>query len=136
MFLQHAYEAVHYIIFDEKDVRKENFGGYWLIGLLAPEQNYILVSENDKIIYSYGNESLNSIGKTFFQESDLNFKPEFTYTGTLENDFVHFEKNVLDDKIYQLYFVSERSLHDEDEALEDALEITIGFVIIYYSNFS
>ena len=127
---QHAYEAVHHIIFDEEDVRKENSIGYWLIGLLAPEQNYILVSENNKIIYTYGNETLHGIGKTFFQASDLNHKQEFTYTSTLENDFVHCEKHSLKDKNYRIYFVSERSLHDKDEALEDALEITIVFVVV------
>lgn len=127
---QHSYEVVHRILFDDVGIRKENSIGYWLIGLLAPEQNYVLVKENDIIVYSYGNESLHGVGKSFSKESDLNHKPEFTYTGTLENDFVHFEKYTLNGKSYWLYFVSERSLHDEDKTLEAAVGNTIYFVII------
>ena len=78
---QHACEAVHKIIFN-----KNSSVGYWLIELLAPEQNYIRVKEEGKVIYSYGNESLQSIGKN-----------------------------------YSLYLVSERSIHDEDKALESTL---------------
>lgn len=130
---QHSYEVVHRILFDDVGIRKENSIGYWLIGLLAPEQNFILVKENDIIVYSYGNESLRGVGKSFSKESALNINlddKEFTYTSTLENDFVHFEKYTLNGKSYWLYFVSERSLHDEDKALEAAVENTIYFVII------
>lgn len=122
---QHACEAVHKIIFN-----KNSSVGYWLIGLLAPEQNYIRVLEEDKVIYSYGNESLQSIGKNLLEDSDLNLgDKEFTYTNTLENDFVYFERQIFNGKNYSLYFVSERSIHDEDKALESALQSTVYFVV-------
>ena len=122
---QHACEAVHKIIFN-----KNSSVGYWLIGLLAPEQNYIRVLEEDKVIYSYGNESLQSIGKNLLEDSDFNLgDKEFTYTNTLENDFVYFERQIFNGKNYSLYFVSERSLHDEDKALESALQSTVYFVV-------
>ena len=122
---QHACEAVQKIIFN-----KNSSVGYWLIGLLAPEQNYIRVLEEDKVIYSYGNESLQSIGKNLLEDSDLNLgDKEFTYTNTLENDFVYFERQIFNGKNYSLYFVSERSIHDEDKALESALQSTVYFVV-------
>lgn len=122
---QHACEAVHNIIFN-----KNNSVGYWLIGLLAPEQNFIRVKEEGKVIYSYGNESLQDIGKNFLEDSDLNLgDKEFTYTNTLENDFVYFERQIFNGKNYSLYFVSERSIHDEDKALESALQSTVYFVV-------
>lgn len=122
---QHACEAVHKIIFN-----KNSSVGYWLIGLLAPEQNYIRVLEEDKVIYSYGNESLQSIGKNLLEDSDFNLgDKEFTYTNTLENDFVYFERQIFNGKNYSLYFVSERSIHDEDKALESALQSTVYFVV-------
>lgn len=122
---QHACEAVHKIIFN-----KNSSVGYWLIGLLAPEQNYIRVLEEDKVIYSYGNESLQSIGKNLLEDSDLNLgDKEITYTNTLENDFVYFERQFFNGKNYSLYFVSERSIHDEDKALESALQSTVYFVV-------
>ncbi len=122
---QHACEAVHKIIFN-----KNGSVGYWLIGLLAPEQNYIRVMEENRIIYSYGNESLQSIGKNLLEDSNLNLADkEFTYTNTLENDFVYFEKQTVNGKNYSLYFVSERSIHDEDKVLEAALQNTVYFVV-------
>ncbi len=129
---QHACEAIHYIVFDDDDDDDYDYNsvGYWLIGLLAPEQNYIRVVEENKIIYSYGNESLQSIGKTLLEDVDLNFgDKEFTYTNTLENDFVYFERQIFDGQSYSLYFVSRRSIHDEDEDLEEALQNTIYFVV-------
>lgn len=130
---QHACEAIHYIIFNDDDDDYDydyNSVGYWLIGLLAPEQNYIRVVEENKIIYSYGNESLQSIGKNLLEDVDLNFGgKEFTYTNTLENDFVYFERQIFDEQNYSLYFVSRRSIHDEDEDLEEALQNTIYFVV-------
>ena len=101
---QHACEVVHNIIFsDDAD-------SYWLIGLLTPEQNFIRVVEEGKIIYSYGNESLQDIGKDLLKDTALNFGDKnFAYTNTLENNFVYFEKQILNGKSYQLYFVSERS---------------------------
>ena len=97
---------------------------------MAPEQNYIRVKEEGKVIYSYGNESLQSIGKNLLEDSDLNLDDkEFTYTNTLENDFVYFERQTFNGKNYSLYFVSERSIHDEDKALEAALQNTIYFVV-------
>lgn len=122
---QHASEAIHNIIFNKNDSV-----GYWLIGLLAPEQNFISVTEENRIIYSYGNESLQSIGKNLLEDSDLNLgDKEFTYTNTLENDFVYFEHQTFNGKNYSLYFVSERSIHDEDKALESALQSTVYFVV-------
>lgn len=125
---QHSYEAVHHIVFE--NVEGDGFNGYWLIGLLAPEQNYILVKEEGKTIYSYGNESLQSIGKDLLEDFDLNLNDkEFAYTNTLENDFLYFERQILNGKSYSLYFVSERSVHDEDKALESALQSTVYFVV-------
>ena len=122
---QHACEALHKIIFNKNDSV-----GYWLIGLLAPEQNFIRVKEEGKVIYSYGNESLQSIGKNLLEDSDLNLgDKEFTYTNTSENDFVYFERQIFNGKNYSLYFVSERSIHDEDKALESALQSTVYFVV-------
>ena len=53
----------------------------------------------------------------------------FIVPNTLENDFVYFEKQTYNGKDYQLYFVSKRSIHDEDKALEAALQNTIYFVV-------
>lgn len=72
---QHASEALHNIIFNKNDSV-----GYWLIGLLAPEQNFIRVTEENRIIYSYGNESLQDIGKNLLRDFDLNSgDKEFAY---------------------------------------------------------
>lgn len=126
---QHSYEAVHHIVFNNVD--KKSSVGYWLIGLLAPEQNYIRVIENGETIYSYGNVALQDIGKNLLEDSDLNSgDKEFAYTNTLENEFVYFEKQIANGKSYQLYFVSERSIHDEDKALEAAVQNTVYFVVI------
>ena len=123
---QHASEAVHNIIFNKNDSV-----GYWLIGLLAPEQNFIRVTEEHRIIYSYGNESLQSIGKNLLEDPNLNLADkEFTYTNTLENDFVYFERQTFNGKNYSLYFVSERSILDKDKVLETALQNTICFVAL------
>lgn len=126
---QHSYEAVHHIVFN--NVGKKSSVGYWLIGLLAPEQNYIRVIEDGETIYSYGNVALQDIGKNLLEDSDLNFgDKEFAYTNTLENEFVYFEKQIANGKSYQLYFVSERSIHDEDKTLEAAVQNTVYFVVI------
>lgn len=72
---QHASEALHNIIFNKNDSV-----GYWLIGLLAPEQNFIRVTEENRIIYSYGNESLQDIWKNLLEDFDLNSgDKEFAY---------------------------------------------------------
>lgn len=126
---QHSYEAVHHIVFN--NVGKKSSTGYWLIGLFAPEQNYIRVIEDGETIYSYGNVALQDIGKNLLEDSDLNSgDKEFAYTNTLENEFVYFEKQLANGKSYQLYFVSERSIHDEDKALESAVQNTVYFVVI------
>ena len=126
---QNSCEAVHHVVFN--NVGKKSSAGYWLIGLLAPEQNYIRVIEDGETIYNYGNETLQDIGKNFLEDTALNFgDKEFAYTNTLENEFVYFERQTVDGKSYSLYFVSERSIHDEDKMLEAAVQNTIYFVII------
>lgn len=125
---RHSCEAVHHIVFN--NAGKNSSRGYWLIGLLAPEQNFIRVKEDGKIIYTYGNEALQDIGNDLLAGSAQNFgDKEFAYTNTLENDFVYFEKQNFGGKNFSLYFVSERSIHDEDKILEAAIQSTIYFVV-------
>ncbi len=131
---QRACEVLHHIAFrhinDEKE--QENDIEYWLIGLLAPEQNYILIQRENQVIYTYGNQSLAETGKQDFEESQKITKGDvrdFTDINTLNNDFVCIEKHVIDGHAYWLYFVSETSSSNRDEALELAIARTGYFVL-------
>ena len=131
---QRACEVLHHIVFNHiQDDDEGNEVEYWLIGLLAPEQNYIMVQRENQVIYSYGNQLLAEMGRNDFEESKQNTEvigKDFTDINTLDNDFVCIEKHIIDDKAYWMYFVTERSPQDKDEVLEAALERTGYFVIL------
>ena len=130
---QHACEAIHHIVFRHIKENEENDLEYWLIGLLAPEQNYILFQKGNETIYSYGNSTLATRGQQEFEHNKHNYEKfgrDFTDINTLEDDFVCIEKQVIDNQSYWLYFVSEKSSYNKDEELELAIERTGYFTII------
>ena len=135
---QRACEVLHHIVFRHIQTHNDNELEYWLIGLLAPEQNYILIQRENQVIYTYGNQSLAEMGKDDFEESKQNTEvigKDFTDINTLDNDFVCIEKHIIDDKAYWLYFVTERTQNNKDEALESAIERTGYFCIISLLSF-
>ena len=69
---QRACEVLHHIVFNHVQKKNNNDVEYWLIGLLAPEQNYILIQRENQVIYTYGNQSLAEMGKQDFEESQHN----------------------------------------------------------------
>ena len=128
---QRACEVLHHIVFRHIQTNEGNDVEYWLIGLLAPEQNYILIQRENQVIYTYGNQSLAEMGRKDFEKSKHNTEvvgKDFTDINTLDNDFVCIEKHIIDEKAYWLYFVTERSSIDKDKALESAIESTGYFV--------
>lgn len=130
---QRACEVLHHIAFRHIQSDNENDLEYWLIGLLAPEQNYILIQRENQVIYTYGNQALAETGKQDFEKSKKSAEGigrDFTDINTLDNDFVCIEKHVIGDHAYWLYFVSEKSSNNRDEALELAIAKTGYFVLI------
>ena len=98
---QRACEVLHHIVFRHIQTHNDNELEYWLIGLLAPEQNYILIQRENQVIYTYGNQSLAEMGKDDFEESKQNTEvigKDFTDINTLDNDFVCIEKHISDGK--------------------------------------
>lgn len=129
---QRACEVLHHIAFRHIQ-HNDNDIEFWLIGLLAPEKNYILIQRENQVIYTYGNQSLAEMGKEDFEESKQNTEvigKDFTDINTLDNDFVCIEKHIINDKAYWLYFVTEKSTNNKDEALESAVERT-GYLCIF-----
>ena len=131
-----ACEAIHQIIFrhtQESEGDKNNDIEYWLIGLLAPEKNFILFQIGDQTVYTYGNQSLATLGEKDFEEakstSDV-FGKEFADINTLEDNYIYIEKQIVDNQTYWLYFVSEKSKNNADEPLEMAIKTTGYFVVI------
>ena len=131
---QRACEILHHIVFKHIKNDENNDVEYWLIELLAPEQNYILVQRENQVIYVYGNQSLAETGREDFevskQKSSTMVSKDFTDINTLDNDFVCIEKHIIDNQTYWLYFVTEKTLNDKDKELEIAIENTGCFVII------
>ena len=131
---QRACEILHHIVFKHIKNDENNDVEYWLIELLAPEQNYILVQRENQVIYVYGNQSLAETGREDFevskQKSSTMVSKDFTDINTLDNDFVCIEKHIIDNQTYWLYFVTEKPLNDKDKELEIAIENTGCFVII------
>ena len=131
---QRACEILHHIVLKHIKNDENNDVEYWLIELLAPEQNYIMVQRENQVIYAYGNQSLAEMGREDFevskQKSSAMVSKDFTDINTLDNDFVCIEKHIIDNQAYWLYFVTEKPLNDKDKELEIAIENTGCFVII------
>ena len=130
---QRACEVLHHIAFRHIQSGGNNDTEYWLIGLLAPEQNYILIQRENQVIFTYGNQSLAETARQDFEQSKQNSETmgkDFTDINTLSNDFVCIEKHIIDDQSYWLYFVTEKSMNNKDEALEKAVARTGYFIII------
>ncbi|MBR2179446.1 MAG: HAMP domain-containing histidine kinase [Selenomonadaceae bacterium] len=130
---QRACEVLHHIVFNHVQKKNNNDVEYWLIGLLAPEQNYILIQRENQVIYTYGNQSLAEMGKQDFEESQHNTEvigKDFTDINTLDNDFICIEKHIIDNEEYWLYFVTEKSTNNKDQPLESAIERTGYFCVV------
>ena len=105
---QRACEVLHHIAFRHIQSGGDNDTEYWLIGLLAPEQNYILIQRESQVIFTYGNQSLAETARQDFEQSKQNSEivgRDFTDINTLNNDFVCIEKHIINDQSYWLYFV-------------------------------
>ena len=130
---QHSCELIHHVAFNHLDDVSENDIEYWLVGLLAPDQNYISLQKSNQVIYTYGNKALSGIWQEDLDKARHNadiLGKEYTDINTLENDFVYIEKQIINGDVYWLYFVTEKSLIDKDEDLETALDRTLYFTII------
>ncbi len=133
MEFQRACEVLHHIVFNHIQNNNEDEFEYWLIGLLAPEQNYILIQRENQVIYTYGNSSLAEMSRQDFEKSKLDaqvINKEFTDINILDNDFVCIEKHIINEQAYWMYFVTEKSFDDKDKALESAIERTGYFIIL------
>lgn len=127
---QRACEVLHHIVFKHiKENNDDNEFEYWLVGLLAPEQNYIKVQCEDYILFTYGNPSLAKKAQSDFAGNKIG--KDFMDINTLDNDFVCIEKHVIDDKAYWMYFISEKSLTSDDAELEFAVKSTVYFIILF-----
>ncbi len=130
---QRACEVLHHIVFKHIQTDEENEIEYWLIGLLAPEKNYIMVQRENHVIFTYGNQTLAETARQDFEESKQNDQvvgKDFTDINTLDNDFVCIEKHIIDNTEYWLYFVTEKSYNNKDAALESAIERTGYFIVV------
>ncbi|MBR1858729.1 MAG: HAMP domain-containing histidine kinase, partial [Selenomonadaceae bacterium] len=132
-----ACEVIHQIIFrhaKEDEPNGDDELEYWLIGLLAPEKNYILFQVGDRTVYTYGNSSLATLGQKDFEEAKNTynvFGKEFADINTFDNDYVYIEKQIVDNQTYWLYFVSEKASSNIDEPLELAIKRTTYFIMIF-----
>ena len=105
-----------------------------MIGLLAPEKNYILFQVGDRTVYTYGNSSLATLGQKDFEEAKNTynvFGKEFADINTFDNDYIYIEKQIVDNQTYWLYFVSEKASSNIDEPLELAIKRTTYFIMIF-----
>ena len=130
-------EVIHQIIFrhaKEDEPNGDDELEYWLIGLLAPEKNYILFQVGDRTVYTYGNSSLATLGQKDFEEAKNTynvFGKEFADINTFDNDYIYIEKQIVDNQTYWLYFVSEKASSNIDEPLELAIKRTTYFIMIF-----
>lgn len=123
---QHAYEAVHHIIF--RSIRKNGVGEVqhgWIIELLNPQTSFLLVTQGSTPIFTYGNtelyghvESLSLIQET----ANLVTPYDNYYTRNLGNDFYYFEQKLIKGIPYNLHFIAHKSPRGTDDKLEHLSE--------------
>ena len=132
----HASEALYYGIFHGRKSQKEldNPANYdWLVQVLAPRQNYVILEKENRVIYSYGNEALWPLLDSVPPKERLHERrnsTKGTYSLLVNTKFCSVRKRTVDGAVYYLYYVSRAEEHGTDDFLEEISAGTGWFMII------
>lgn len=123
--------AIHHIVFRSlREAPDGNIGQPWVIGLLNPEYNYVRVTQDEKIIYAYGNEKNSDLlaGATASAVRELRPLSAGIRYAASGNTNYYIEKQPVGDNYYYVYYFNQIAPKHSDEVFEHALEGTVVFI--------
>lgn len=132
----HASEALYYGIFHNRKSQKEldNPANYdWLVQVLSPRQNYVILEKGNRVIYSYGNEALWPLLDSVPPKEKLHERrnrDKGAYVHLMNTKFCSVRKRTVGGAVYYLYYVSRAEEHGTDDFLEDVSAGTGWFMLI------
>ena len=132
----HAAEGLYYAVFHDRKTQKEidNPSNYdWLVQVLSPTQNYVILEKENKVIYSYGNEALWPLLDSVPSKERLHERKrrdKGTYSYLMNTKFCTVRKRTVDGAAYYLYYVSRAEDHGTDDHLEEVGAGTGWFMLI------
>lgn len=117
--------AFHWI--DENPENPRNFD--WLFQVLAPERNYIVIQRGDRIVYTYGDQTLQPmIGQIPDPASIAGAEGGYVHSEQGHNYYLY--KRTIDGVPVYLYFVSELVPRGTDGTLEAVSRWVLIFIVI------
>ena len=93
----------------------------WIIEVLAPEQNFVLLQKEGELLYEYGNAHLLTLFPGLPDPSSFHEMEHFekgAYVRIENNKYCTVRKRVVGDTPYYLYFISHQAPHGTDDRLE------------------
>lgn len=124
------YHAVFHGKRDEAEV--DDTSGYgWLIQVLDPEQNYVMLRRGDELLYQYGNGELTALFPQMPPPSSLHemeHPDKGAYVSIRDNEYLTIRKRTVGDTAYYLYFISHQAPHGTDDRLEHVSRGTLLFL--------
>lgn len=130
---QYTYSIVRRVILHRFMENGNPAAGQYLVGLLAPDQNLIVLRKNNQTVYDYGNHELTARVRQIQDkaERDGMFSgSNGTCTYTSDNDLVYLEKYTVGNNLYTLSFMSQRERQNSDKVLDDTIRFTVYSVFI------
>ncbi len=121
----------HYLRHDEDST---DFS--WVVEMVDPVQNYIIVDRNGELVYRYGNDRLvhavNEIKESrILKDMDEGIQKE-VYTKTEGENYYFLEKQEIRGNNYHLYFVSRKLPSGSDDAIESAVHGVGNFLMFSF----
>ena len=119
--------VLHHVVF--RNLRNHpdgNLSGMWLMGLLDPDYNCIMVSREGQAVYTYGNLSLAEGMTPEIKETMASLEQGSSgvrYASSQKQNYF-MEKQVVKGRVYSLHYFNRIAPPASDEVFEHALHIT------------
>ena len=119
--------AIHHTVF--RSLRSHPDGdlsGMWLMGLLDPDYNCIVVNREGLVVYTYGNQSLAKNLTPEMKEIMLSLEqaPSGVRYASSKKENFYMEKQIVKGQAYTLHYFNRIAPPASDEVFEHALHIT------------
>lgn len=124
------YNAVFHGKRDEAEM--DDTSGYgWLIQALDPEQNFVMIHKDSRLLYQYGNADLLRLFPDMPDPAGLHeieHPDKGAFVSIRDNEYCTLRKRTVGDTPYYLCFISHQAPHGTDDRLEHVSRGTITFL--------
>lgn len=130
---QYTYTILRRVILHNFMENGNPAAGQYLVGLLAPDQNLVVLRKNEQTVYDYGNHELMPLVQQAQDKAERDgmlSDSNGTCTYASGNDLVYMEKNTVGNNLYTMNFMSRRERQNSDKVLDDTFRITVYSVFI------